>query len=570
MVAKIEAREVYLKDLFGDKFLFEIPDFQRQFAWEKENFDQLVDDIKDALDTFEGEEPYFLGSIILWTQQRANDGSGLYAVIDGQQRLTALVILMACLRDLTEDKKAKKALQERIYQEADEYSGTQECVRVKIREREYDFFKEYILTEKGTEQLRYLDYQLLSEPKQHMVQAAKVFYDAFVNEKSVDNDLIKRLVKYLLQQVVIVVVTTGSLASGFRLFNVINARGMPLSNADLLKSENLRVISEDLRSKYTRIWEGIEEEIGVDNLEMLISFIRSIYLKEKARRAIYEEFESRIYKENPDFKGQRFVEYVDSVSSIYKMKIEDCSVSFQDSHEEVYYYNLVSIMRDFLPFNDWMAALIRFVDKFPDDGYLLDFVMLLEKKIAVEWIKGLSFTERLTQIYRIIRIIDNADTPQEVLSSKVFDVESYRTEFTNALNNVSLYNRGRTRVPKYILLRLDMERQDNLHKKIAFSGNITVEHILPRTPTHEYWLSRFNGTARLEWTNRLGNLALLNGRKNSRASNRPFSEKVNNYFAKRSDFDVTNELGNFSEWNLTNLMLRHQHLCDEALDVWIG
>lgn len=569
MIAKIEAREVYLKDLFGDKFLFEIPDFQRQFAWEKENFDQLVDDIKDALDTFAGKEPYFLGSIILWTQQLEDDGSGLYAIIDGQQRLTSLAILMASLRDVTEDDDAQEALQNCIYQEANKYSGTQECVRVKVREREYDFFKEYILAKKGTEQLRHLDHLQLSEPKQHIAQAAEVFYNAFTNDQDVDNVLIENFIQYLLQRVVIVVVTTSSLASGFRLFNVINARGMPLSNADLLKSENLRVIPTDTRPKYTKVWEDIEEEIGVDNLEMLISFVRSIYLKEKARRAIFEEFEGRIYKENPDFKGQRFVEYVDSVSSIYRVKIEDCSVSFQDSHEEVYYYNLVSIMRDFLPFNDWMAALIRFVDKFPDDGYLLDFVTLLERKIAVEWIKGLSFTERLTQIYRIIRIIDNADTPQEVLSSKVFDVESYRTEFTNALNNFSLYNKGRTRVPKYILLRLDMERQDNLHKKIAFSGNITVEHILPRTATHEYWLSRFNGTARLEWTNRLGNLALLNGRKNSRASNRPFSEKVNNYFAKKSDFDVTNELGNFSEWNLTNLKLRHQRLCDEALDVWV-
>ena len=121
-----------------------------------------------------------------------------------------------------------------------------------------------------------------------------------------------------------------------------------------------------------------------------------------------------------------------------------------------------------------------------------------------------------------------------------------------------------------ILLRLDMERRDNLHKKIAFSGNITVEHILPRTATHEYWLSRFSDVERLEWTNKLGNLALLNGRKNSRASNRPFGEKVKDYFAKKSDFAVTNELEGFSEWNLINLRSRHQRLCDEALGLWIG
>ena len=374
----------------------------------------------------------------------------------------------------------------------------------------------------------------------------------------------------MLQKVVVVVVTTGSLASGFRLFNVINARGMPLSNADLLKSENLRVIPEDSRLKYTKMWEDVEEEIGVDNLEMLISFIRSIHLKEKAKRAIFEEFEDRIFKDNPNFKGQKFVEYLDTVSSIYKAKIEECSVHFEEAHEEVYYHNLVSIMRDFLPFNDWMSALIRFVDQFPDDSCLLDFVKRLERKIAVEWIRGLSFTERLTQIYRIIKIIDDASTPEVVLNDEIFNMANYRTEFATALDDVVLYNKGRTRVAKYILLGLDMERQDNLHRRISFSGNITVEHILPQTATHDYWLSRFDDSARLEWTNKLGNLAILNGRKNSRVSNKPFDEKVTDYFVKKSDFDITNELGEIHEWNLTNLESRHNRLCEEALSVWIG
>ena len=189
MLAKIEAREVYVKDLFDEKFLFEIPDFQRQFAWEKENFEQLVEDIKDALDTFGGNEPYFLGSIILWTQQLKDDSSGLYKVIDGQQRLTSLAILMACLRDLTQDTGAKNTLQHCIYQEENEFAGTPECVRIRVRDKEYDFFKKYILTKNGTEELKRVDYLQLSEPQQHIVQAAGVFHNAFSNDEGVDEVL---------------------------------------------------------------------------------------------------------------------------------------------------------------------------------------------------------------------------------------------------------------------------------------------------------------------------------------------------------------------------------------------
>ena len=96
---KIKAHEITLKDLFGDKYIFEIPNFQRPFTWEKENFEQLFTDIKDALDLnkenygdkIEDYEPYFLGSVILWIKDLKDDGSGVYAVIDGQQRLVTLL-----------------------------------------------------------------------------------------------------------------------------------------------------------------------------------------------------------------------------------------------------------------------------------------------------------------------------------------------------------------------------------------------------------------------------------------------------------------------------------------------
>ena len=92
-----------------------------------------------------------------------------------------------------------------------------------------------------------------------------------------------------------VVITTKSLESAFRLFNVVNARGMPLTNADLLKSYNLGKIDKSQIGKYTKIWEDIEEDIGIEKLEMLISFIRVIKLKKKALKNIYDEFEKNIF-----------------------------------------------------------------------------------------------------------------------------------------------------------------------------------------------------------------------------------------------------------------------------------
>ena len=62
----IEADDVFLKDLYGDKFLFDIPDFQRPFSWEEEHFAQLVDDIKDALDNGGSSSPP-AGALLPWS-----------------------------------------------------------------------------------------------------------------------------------------------------------------------------------------------------------------------------------------------------------------------------------------------------------------------------------------------------------------------------------------------------------------------------------------------------------------------------------------------------------------------
>ena len=581
MDEKIKAGHIYARDLFSDKYLFEIPDFQRPFAWEKDNFEQLFDDIKEALQTnqknygdkIEDYEPYFIGSIILWAKELGDDGSGKYALIDGQQRIVSLAILMAVMRDLVNDQKAKNTLQGRIYQERDDYSGTIESVRIQIRDKEKLFFKQYVLDSGGTSKINDIDRKSLSEPILHMLEAVEIFQNGFGNENgNANSKLLENYIKYLLQKVVIVVVKTDSLSSAFRLFNIINARGMPLTNADLLKSENLSVIPEVERQKYTQMWENIGEDIGSEALEMLISFIRSVKLKERAERAIFEEFEKKVFEKEPEFKGRKFVEYLDRVKNIYREKVVDGHLQTGNSDEEIYYYNLISIMRDFLPFNDWMAAVIQFREKFDDESYLFKFLKNFERKLVVDWVIGLSLTERLTRIYRVIRLIEEKANPDAVLSDSAFNDEIKVNEksFENALSDINFYNKGRTRIPKYILLRIDMERKYNQNVKLSYAGAITVEHILPRTPTHKYWLDRFNELSRIEWTNRFGNLVLLNNRKNSQASNKPFPDKVNDYFEKRSDFEITNELKRYSEWTLETLKGRHQKFKKDGIKMWIG
>jgi len=579
---KIKAEEIYLKDLFGSKFLFEIPDFQRPFSWDIDNFDQLVGDIKDTISfnqdrygaDLEQYEPYFLGTLILWARDLKGDGSGQYTVIDGQQRLTSLTILIACLRDITTNIDFEATLQSKIFQKANLAEGTPECVRLQVRERERSFFRQYILEPGGTKKLneRELGRTELSQTKERVLRAVETFRKAFVNKDGQpDQDLVNVFIPYLLQKVALVYVSTDSLSSGFRLFNIINTRGLSLTNADLLKSENLAEIPEKERSHYTKTWEDIEEEIGSEELEMLIGFIRGIKLKDRSRQNMFDEFNRIIFVREPDFKGKAFVDYLDNMKDIYCEKIKDGHLNSGNSDKDTYYHNLASVMRDFLPFKEWMAAVLKFKEKFPNNDYLYEFLINFERKLVVEWVAGYVLTERLNGIYRVIKLIEEYSDPMTVLKHTTFHEELRRNEkkFHDMLNDPNFYNRGRTRVPKYILLRLDMEQQYNENLRFSYSGNITVEHVLPRNPTHAYWLERFDVSERLEWINRLGNLALLNNRKNPQAGNRPFPEKVKYYFEKKSDFSLTQELSQYEDWTPAVVEERHKKLVKEALKTWM-
>ena len=261
---KIEAEHMYIKDLFSNDNLFEIPEFQRPFAWEKENFEQLIDDIKDAIlvnkenfNKFNEYEPYFLGSVI--RLQSEDNGQYKYDIIDGQQRMVSLVILIAVIRDRLDPQ-----LQKFIYQEPMEVIDQKEQSRIQIRYKERDFFREYVLKDEGTLKRDDIDkktFESLSQPKKRILTAIDVFTNSLKNkDMEYENDSLKNYTKYLLKKVIMVVITTKSFESAFRLFNVVNARGLPLTNADLLKSVNLGNIplqTEKNTLIYGKIWKKI-------------------------------------------------------------------------------------------------------------------------------------------------------------------------------------------------------------------------------------------------------------------------------------------------------------------------
>ena len=94
-------------------------------------------------------------------------------------------------------------------------------------------------------------------------------------------------------------VATEDLEDAFRLFMILNDRGIPLRNSDILKSTNLGALDNEVdKIKYAKIWEQAEGELG-DDFDRFLNHIRTILVKEKARLSLLKEFEDKIYKVDP-------------------------------------------------------------------------------------------------------------------------------------------------------------------------------------------------------------------------------------------------------------------------------
>jgi hypothetical protein len=568
----IEAKEVPLSTLFSEAFIFEIPIFQRPLSWDEDNFEQLIEDIKDSMNLEEG---HFLGSIILQHKQENR-----YDLIDGQQRMAALTILFAVIRDITENPELKDSIQNYIFQKRDPFKRLPEAMRVTPWEDLKEMFKEYVYTPGGTKKFledfkrRRISYKDTDDPVYHLYEAIKTF-----NSK-LDEKELEKIVTHMLNNIYVVCIKTRNLATAYRLFNILNTRGLPLSPSDLLKSENLGVIEDEKeRKKYATIWRDIENKIGREELANVISYIRMIKRKEKAKLGIYEEYQ-KLFEDEVLERGAKFIRYIEEIADIYNQKVLNPEIKLKNKENENRYKNIVDLMREFLPFSDWIPPLIAFYCKFKNDEELVDFLLKLEKKFVTEWIAGFTSTERITASGKLIDLIEKCSNAKEIMDKMLkpplytFSEYGYKDEkelLKDKLNDVGFYRLRGGNLAKYILLRIDMEMWELEH----FPGyreirEITVEHILPQNPSeNSEWMKIFTKDQRDEWTNKLGNLVLLSGRKNSRAQNYDFKRKKEVYFKpKCTPFKITQELENVNEWNIENLSSRHKRLIDKCISIY--
>ena len=153
MTHTLTAKEQPLAKIFSDEYMFSIPAYQRPYSWGVDQAQELLDDLLGYMRTggskLEDIPPYFLGSLVLIKEE----SSPRAQVVDGQQRLTTLTLLLACIRAVVKDENVRRGITRRIYDQGDIVSATENHYRLTLRERDRQFFRERVQHEGGIEQL---------------------------------------------------------------------------------------------------------------------------------------------------------------------------------------------------------------------------------------------------------------------------------------------------------------------------------------------------------------------------------------------------------------------------------
>jgi hypothetical protein len=552
----IHGAEYPISKVFCDDFFFEVPLYQRPYAWTTEHAGELLEDLITFMDDgkrdVEELNPYFLGSIVLIKSDKPES-----QIVDGQQRLTTLTILLSALRATMQKSYAKK-LTYFIYQEGNEITGTPNRYRLTIRERDNDFFKKYVQDEDGIESVLDINSAKLSDSQRNIVENSILYLDTL--KKLSESDRL-RLVQFIVNRCFLVVVSTPDLDSAYRIFSVLNDRGLDLSHTDILKAEVIGKISVPQQESYTKKWEDIEEQLGRELFQELFVHIRTIHRKVKLQDTILKEFRQYV---KPAADPQHFINdvLIPNAEAFDIIK----HASYPGNGAEEINNNLKWL--NWIDNYDWIPPAITYLSLNGNRHRDFEkFLVYLERLAAGLMIQRANINKRNERYAKLLIAIENEEDLYTADSPLQLDNKE-RKDILKILNG-DIYTIQKIR--RYVLLRLDSALSEG-EASYKFSET-TIEHVLPQNPSPDsIWVQWFpNDKERLEYTHKIGNLVLLSTKKNIQAQNKDFNWKKEKYFITRekiSPFVLTTQVIQEKDWTAEVIERRQKDLIKILKATW--
>ncbi len=593
----IEGEVYQLKDILATELsaYYQIPIYQRPYQWTEENCEKLLDDLFSSYECYK-ESDYFCGSLVLIAIDTDSETSAkTYDVVDGQQRLSTFILLAKVLatlynNEVLNNKTSRDFLEKSLGDTDGEKRKRLTFNTIGLNAKDdfqgaLDFFDNLDASKGKNSKINDL-----SKGKNNYLKNAICLIN-YLREKEIEN--INDFIKWLYFKVVFIRTTCSNMSMALRIFNVLNARGLPLHAIDVFKAELLKKLANkkdqeefvsrwnalrqkclDNESKFPKKKENKREKDAAEILfSWYLTYLNPVTSGKNMEERLADQFE-RLNKPP--------LEYLKGVEDFYNAYCE--VLEMQDRHAHLLSY----LASDF-----WRVILCTSILHHYSDQDIEALKELLVKFYYQNWVAEQTKSTRSQTCCNIIIALKEKKSVRHIASivvKKYLDDKNITQRFRDNLQDSNLYTKfyfaGKSvkknswLKPVLILVEYFVS-DDPCPKRIQMDKNLHIEHILPQQPgSSSQWMKDFSEEERGLYTHSLANLTLLGGTKNAQASNLDFKEKKEIYnmgnavklgkdkrgrektFKVMTCYKMTIDVAQYTEWTPTSLEKRKEELIE--------
>lgn len=537
----MKADNISLTEFLGhNKVLFEIPVYQRNYEWGEKQCKQLFKDLEKIAKT--PNLNHFIGALV-YVEQTGPRDSRYKIIIDGQQRLTSIMLLLKAISSVCPD------IREEIYESylTNKYIEENDHIKLKPVDKDNDAFRSVISDNA-------INFSGLSK----VMDNYKLFKSLVTDSNLTGEQLYEGLSRFNLVYIQLDGNEKGE--NPQVIFESLNATGTSLSDADLIR--NFILMGQDFEKQnrlYHDYWAKIQRLL---NANIFSEFVRCYLIMKLGKRVKREA----VYSTYKDFFNTNDFIADDALFDLYQ--------------NAIFYDGLINSREEILtPRLCKIVSHINDMDKFVVYPYLMkllelenkekiemddveDFASVLENYLIRRTICKIPSNDLNGIVPALVSTADSEEAPK-LFFSKLKDKFPNNNDLRSAMLNNKIYKKGKAaKIPKLILETI--EEYNN--KEVIGFDEIQIEHILPQTLSSD-WKIDVNGAESIKETygDTIGNLTLT--KYNPELSNKSFNDKKD--FYSQSNISITRNISKYYEkWGKAEILDRANKLINSFIYIY--
>lgn len=559
----LNTRTANFLELIGNGRIYRVPQYQRDYSWQEEQWEDLWLDIMDLRN--DAESSHYMGALVV---EGKSDRE--FLIIDGQQRLATLSILALAiiykLIDLANQNIEPDANRERASSLRNRFIGEKdpaslvESSKLFLNYTDDAFYQDYLVQLRSPLNPRGLPYS-----NKQMWECFNYFLkkiDELPPSSRAGQPLATLLSETVGRQLMFILITVDNELNAYTVFETLNARGLELSATDLLKNylfSRMRT-SADLDAMQRR-WRALISTVSQERFPEFLRYHLLCDLPKVRTQRLFKLVRERVNSPQQVFELMTALE---KRAELFTALSDPNHGYWVELHEAKPY------IRELVLFRVGQITPLLFAawEKLPPQEFvkILRVVSILSFRYNI--VSGLNTNALEPAYHHAARAVldGKAGTVAQVFAELRPVVYVPDDVFKDNFARLVIRTNGqRKKLAKYILAKLESDLAG--HTVDPDTDPATIEHILPENPAH-IWSAMIPRDRWEEYVYRLGNLTLLEPSLNREVGNEEFVAKNEAYI--KSIYTMTRNLPALApaEWTLDLIQHRQQQMAKRAAHIW--